>query len=323
MGDGGELTADELADYLKERGVAPPGAEVAVRPLGGGISNTVLLAEWPGDAVVVKQPLAELRVDEVWEFDRARVFVERDCMAVLGDLLPGSAPAVVFSDDERFLFGMTLAPAGGVVWREEHDGGNADPSRTGLAADLLARLHAATVGDASIAERFADRMPLVQGRVDPYHRTAAARHPDLRPAIDAEVERLLATRRCLVHGDFSPKNLIVYPDRMLMIDFEVAHHGDPAFDVAFLLALMLLDGIRHGRPEFFEESRRFWELYRAAAGPAAAGEDAVVAELGCIVLARIDGKSRLPLAEDVQESGRELARRLLLERPPLSEALRR
>ena len=94
--------------------------------LGGGISNTVLLAEWEGGAVVVKQPLAQLRVDDEWSFDRARVFVERDCMATLADRLPGSAPEVVFSDDARYVFGMTLAPRGGVVWRDEHDAG-ADP----------------------------------------------------------------------------------------------------------------------------------------------------------------------------------------------------
>ena len=97
------------------------------------------------------------------------------------------------------------------------------------------------------------------------------------------------TRRCLVHGDYSPKNLIAYPDRMLMLDFEVAHWGDPAFDVAFLLALVLLDGMRHDDTAFFVEARRFWHAYQRAAGAAAATDAAVVAELGCIVLALSTG----------------------------------
>jgi aminoglycoside phosphotransferase (APT) family kinase protein len=315
------IDATQLPAYLRGLGVAPADGEVRARSLGGGISNVVLLAEWDGGGVVVKQPLAELAVDDVWEFDRDRVFIERDCMAVLGERLPGATPAVVFSDDERFVFGMTVAPSGGAIWKQEHDAGIADPARTELAAELLGRLHAVTAGDEALATRFHASWPLIQGRVDPYHRTAAQAHPELAERIEEEVDRLLATRRCLVHGDYSPKNLIAYPDRMLMLDFEVAHWGDPAFDVAFLLALVMLDGMRHDGAAFFAEARRFWHVYRRTAGPAAALEPAVVAELGCIVLARIDGKSRLPLSPTVQERGRAFARHLLTDRPDIVEAL--
>jgi hypothetical protein len=321
VSDRGLIDAAQLPAYLRGLGIAPATGEVRARSLGGGISNVVLLAEWDGGGVVVKQPLAELAVDDVWVFDRDRVFIERDCMAVLGERLPGSSPAVTFSDDQRFIFGMTIAPPGGTVWKDEHDAGVADPARTDLAATLLGRLHAVTAGDEALAARFGASWPLLQGRIDPYHRTAARAHPELAGYIDAEVERLLATRRGLVHGDYSPKNLIAYPDRMLMLDFEVAHWGDPAFDVAFLLALVLLDGMRHDDGAFFTEARRFWPAYQRTAGAAAADETAVVAELGCIVLARIDGKSRLPLPPAIQERGRAHARRLLVERPDILEAL--
>lgn len=321
MNDLGLIDARRLPGYLRGLGVAPATGEVRARSLGGGISNVVLLAEWDGGSVVVKQPLAELAVDDVWAFDRERVFVERDCMSVLSERLPGACPAVIFSDPERFIFGMTVAPSGGTVWKEEHDAAVPDPARTHHAAELLGRMHASTVGDEALAARFGDPWPLVQGRVDPYHRAAARANPELAVYIEAEVERLLATRRCLVHGDYSPKNLIAYPGRMLMLDFEVAHWGDPAFDVAFLLALVLLDGMRHDDAAFFAEARRFWHDYRSAASAAAAEDGAVVAELGCIVLARIDGKSRLPLSPTVKERGRAHARHLLIDPPGILEAL--
>jgi hypothetical protein len=99
---------------------------------------------------------------------------------------------------------------------------------------------------------------------------------------------------------------------MLMLDFEVAHWGDPAFDVAFLLALVLLDGIRHGEGSFAQQAFRFWQLYRLEAGAPAADPADVVAELGCIVLARVDGKSRLPhLTDAVADRARRYARALL------------
>jgi aminoglycoside phosphotransferase (APT) family kinase protein len=127
-----------------------------------------------------------------------------------------------------------------------------------------------------------------------------------------------------VHGDFSPKNLIAYPDRMLMLDFEVAHWGDPAVDVAFLLALVLLDGIRRADDAFTTQAFRFWQLYRLDAGAGAAAPADVVAELGCIMLARIDGKSRLPhVSYAAANSARRYARSLLtdLRRASVEDAL--
>lgn len=318
------ISVAELPGYLRTLNVVPAGATVVVRPLGGGISAIVLLAEWDGRAVVVKQPRAELAVEEEWVFDRARAVVESDCLSVLAERMPGAAPELVFADIDRFVLGMTAAPPGGVLWRDEHEQGVVDPGHTEQAARLLGRLHATTAGDAALAERFAAQWPLLQGRVEPYHRATARRHPELAARIEEEVARLLETRRCLVHGDFSPKNLIAYRDRMLMLDFEVAHWGDPAFDVAFLLALVLIDGIRHGDASFTEQAVRFWELYSADAGAPGAEPADVVAELGCIVLARIDGKSRLPgLTNAVAERARGYARTLLtdLRRASVEDAL--
>ena len=205
------LNPGSLPSYLRSRGAVPDGAEIVVTPLSGGISNVVLRAEWSGGAIVVKQSLPRLRVEADWEFDRARIFVERSCMDVLADRLPGAAPTVVFSDDARFVLGMSPLPAGGVVWKDAHMAGELDPGRTSAAAELLGQLQSTTAGDRDLALRFDDLMPLEQGRIDPYHRTAAAAHPDLAGRIEVEVQRLLATRGVLVHGDFSPKNLAAAP----------------------------------------------------------------------------------------------------------------
>ncbi len=134
----------ELPGYLRRLGVVPDGAGVTVTALGGGVSATVLMARWAGGGVVVKQPLADLAVADDWPFDQARAFIECDCLRLLAERMPYSAPEVVFVDEDRFTFGMTIAPTGGVIWRDEHDAGVADPRRTVHAARLLARLHTTT-----------------------------------------------------------------------------------------------------------------------------------------------------------------------------------
>jgi 5-methylthioribose kinase len=309
------LSADTAAVYLRSRGLVGEGVAAKVIVLSGGISNTVVCVQWDHDCLVLKQSLEQLRVEADWQFDRARVFRERDCMETLAELLPGCAPRVVFSDDENFLFGMTCAPPGGTVWKDATMRGELDPTYAVAAGELLGRLQSRTHGDPALARRFADLMPLEQGRLDPYHRTAAAAHPDLKPRIEAEVERLLATRTTLVHGDFSPKNLIAYPDGMLMLDFEVAHWGDPAFDPAFLLSHLVLGSVYHRNlaDGFIDEAQRFWVTYREAVRAVAGDELAVVAELGCLLLARIDGKSRIEyLTEEAElDAVRQFARKIL------------
>jgi 5-methylthioribose kinase len=111
------LSAAELPSYLRAVSVVPDDASVTVTPLGGGVS-AVLLAGWEGGAVVVKQRRAQLAVDDEWSFDRARALVERDCLSVLNERMRGSAPELVFVDEERFVLGMTVAPPGGVLWRD-------------------------------------------------------------------------------------------------------------------------------------------------------------------------------------------------------------
>jgi hypothetical protein len=309
-----DLDPTTLAPYLQDIGAAPADVDIAVSVLAGGVSNIVLLACWPGGEVVVKQSLAQLRVAAEWAFDRARIFVERDCLDTLATLLPGAAPTVVFTDEPNFVLAMTVAPPGGEVWRDALYDGRMQTGPIDAAARLLGRMQTASAADPSLAGRFADTMPLVQGRVDPFHRVVAAAHPDLAPTIEHEIDRLLSTRSVLVHGDFSPKNLIAYPDAMLVLDCECAHWGDPAFDIAFLLLHVLLDGSHH--PELLgtaaEHAARLWTAYRAAGGRAD-DEAAVVAELGCLLLARVDGKSPLPGLDDGRRAAiRSCGRTLLL-----------
>ena len=81
---------------------------------------------------------------------------------------------------------------------------------------------------------FWDRTVFDQLRIDPYYRTTASRHPELRREFDDLIATSLEIRTSLVHGDYSPKNMLVRGENIFLIDFEVVHWGDPSFDAAFL-----------------------------------------------------------------------------------------
>jgi hypothetical protein len=130
-------------------------------------------------------------------------------------------------------------------------------------------------------------------------------------------------RSCLVHGDFSPKNVLVGDAALWVIDFEVAHLGDPAFDVAFLLSHLMLKAIAlpYREAAFLECARAFDETYRSIVPPLAEPRhEYVLGHVGCLMLARVDGKSPVGYLDNAgRRRTRALARRLIAA-PPSSLA---
>ena len=127
------------------------------------------------------------------------------------------------------------------------------------------------------------------------------------------------TKLALVHGDVSPKNILVGPQGPVFLDAECAWYGDPAFDLAFCLNHLLLKCA--WRPAFTAQYLHCFDAlertYLAAVKwePAAAIESRASSLLAALLLARIDGKSPVEYLGDESERGRvrRFARRLLLE----------
>ena len=126
----------------------------------------------------------------------------------------------------------------------------------------------------------------------------------------------------MVHGDFSPKNVFVYPDSLLLLDFEVAHLGDPAFDSAFCLTHFVLKAFRFPdrASEYLGAAQVFWDSYVDVLEPSLATdiEAHTVRELACLLLARIDGKSKIEyITKDVVRAEvRALGRDVLMKATP-------
>ena len=315
-----ELSAGGVGEYLARRGVDV----LSATELGGGVSNLVVLVETPGGRAVLKQSLEKLRVEEEWRSDRGRIFREAQAMRALAPLLPeGAVPEVLFEDAPNYLFAMTGAPADAVSWKQRLMKGDARVDDARQAAGLLGRLIAGTWRSSEHAGRFGDQTVFEQLRIDPYYRTTASRHPELRENFEALIDESARRRVSLVHGDFSPKNLLVWDDRMMAIDFEVIHYGDPAFDAAFLLNHILIKSYVCEGP-LRECGRAFWASLKTAIPVAAEWfERATIAHLGCLLLARVDGKSPVEYVreEAMKNRLRGLAREIIVTPPKTVEEI--
>jgi 5-methylthioribose kinase len=296
-----------------------------VSQLSGGVSNVVLAVECDAARVVVKQALPQLRVKDLWLAKRERAISEADALVLAGAITPGVVPTVIDVDRERCALTIASAPPEWVTWKSHLLGGVVDPDVGSRLGDTLAKWHSATFGDALVAERFADYEAFDQLRVDPFHRTVSARRPELAAAITRLVAQMEATHVCLVHGDYSPKNVLV-GDGMWVIDFEVAHFGDPVFDVAYMLNHLLLKLIHMpGSASALETTAtRFWEAYGAGVPDGLRpATQYLLAHVGVLMVARVDGKSPVEyLTPGGQDLARELGSWLLLDPPgSLHEAL--
>ncbi len=323
--EGLTLHPQNVLAYLASRGLAKDGDTISVRELGGGVSNIVLLLEWPGEPGrrwVLKQSLEKLRVQDDWRSERERIYREAEAIQALRPVLgEASLPEVFHIDRENFTYVMTAAPAGAVSWKEALLAGEADLGVAQQAAVLLARMMKASRTDPTLRERFADRTVFDQLRVDPYYRTTARRHPDVRGALVQLVANSWNIKSALVHGDYSPKNMLVRDGQVFLIDFEVIHWGDPAFDTAFFLNHLILKSFH--QPQFagkyFAAVREFWKTL-AAELPAEVNrgfEALTMRHLGGLMLARIDGKSPVEYIreEEVKEQVRAVAKQILREQP--------
>jgi len=324
------LSTDSLREYLASRGLAHGGGATLCE-LGGGVSNIVLLIEWtngPSRRWVAKQSLGKLRVKDDWRSDRGRVFREAEAMQALHALLGDSVPEVIRIDRENYLFLMTAAPTGSIAWKDSLLMGDVSLAVAREAGGLLARLITAAPAGSAVQRRFEDRTVFDQLRIDPYYRTTATRNPDVAGELRKLITDSWEIQTALVHGDYSPKNMLVRGDHITLIDFEVVHWGDPAFDSGFLVNHLLLKALH--QPQFqhlyIEAAREFWKTLASGLGPAAGSdfERMTTRHLGGLMLARIDGKSPVEYIKDAatKERVRRSAKRILLERPKrLEEAL--
>jgi 5-methylthioribose kinase len=293
-------------------------ADVRVTPLGGGVSSEIYLLEDGRRKLVVKHALPKLKVADEWQADVSRNQVEQRFIRYAQAHVPQNVLPIVLSDDEHCFFAMEFLDEGFKTWKEHLLSGRFDAKVARAAARLLATLHKASWNDALAREQFSTSDNFDALRVHPYLITTGLRNPPLRAYFEQEAERLLASRLALVHGDFSPKNIMIRAERLILLDHEVAWFGDPAFDLAFLLNHLFLKSlVVENGSACLELAETVWQHYFDTLGhdrEKTLGARATSLLL-MLMLARIDGKSPVEYLEG-KEKQRQFVRDFVSELLP-------
>ena len=315
---------ESLLAYLRTHGRIEPREEPRLQRLAGGVSSRAVLVEReaPADSWVLKQALPKLRVAVDWFSSPERMRREALALRWMPELVPaGSAPSLRWEDPEAHVLAMTAVPQPHVNWKTALLQGH-ELEHAEAFGRLLGTMHRrAWERRAEVRRDFADRSFFESLRVEPYYHYTASRVPAAAPFLDALIAQTDGVTETLVHGDFSPKNVLVHGGRLVLLDYEVAHFGDPAFDVGFATTHLLskANHLRALEDAFARAAAESWQAYRrevdATAFADAVESRAVRHTLACL-LARVDGRSPLEYLDERARRRQRAAALSLMEAPP-------
>ena len=287
---------DRVLRWLAAAGLMESGEHPAMELLGGGVSSDVIRVDLRRGPVCVKRALPVLKVRGEWRAPVERNAHEVAWIRTAREFEPDAVPDVLAADPSTHAFAMPFYPAAQYPnWKQQLAAGAIDPDVAAAVGRVLAHIHRGTARRADIAALFSFDADFAALRLDPYLRTTAGAQPDVAAPLMALHERTGGTHVALVHGDVSPKNILVGPSGPLLLDAECAWYGDPAFDVAFCLNHFILKCAWH--PQWTDGYvacyRAFVDAYRAGATwePWEDLEARIASLVPALMLGRIDGLS--------------------------------
>lgn len=284
-----------------------------IEPAGDGNINWVrrLRSKRTGQTVIVKHARPALEKFPEYETSTERIVFENRYFELARPLDDDEiCPHILHFDEARRI--LVLEDLGEA---ERLDaallrGADVDEPLLRLAR-FLGKVHAATRGDTALAARFQnadiqklhgdhifklpyeeDGFPVPEG-VEARAR-AVRSHPKLAATAATAYQRYLEPRGALVHADVQPGNVLLRDEGPVLLDAEIAHVGDPAFDVGTLLAHLWLARLA-GTPsgEAAPQAARIWDAYGSSAGTESVSFPDVARYAGLEMMRRTIGAARV------------------------------
>ena len=281
---------------LEHAGLLEPGEEVRFDELTGGVSSDIWKVETSARTYCVKRALAKLKVAADWQAPVERNAFEVAWYRIAHDIVPDAVPEILYHDEHEMMCAMTyLDPGQHRLWKNELRDGRAAPEVAAEVGRRLSRIHATTASNPYVSALFPPNDIFHAIRLEPYLEATATAHPDLHEKLFALSKRTGAVRIAMIHGDVSPKNILLGPKGPVFLDAECACMGDPAFDLAFCLNHLLLKCLWNPptSANFMSCFEALGKVYLNGVDwePVETLEERVASLLPALLLARVDGKS--------------------------------
>ncbi|WP_417250050.1 phosphotransferase family protein [Celeribacter sp.] len=294
---------NKCAALVEELGIASREAVTRVGPLTGGVASDIARVEVSGRTLAVKFALPKLKVAADWRAPVHRNSAEYAWLSVAAQVAPEGAVKLYGRSEADHGFAMEFITGDDVyLWKDRLLSGALPEGEAGAVGDVIGGIHAASTVDGFDAAPFDNADDFRALRIEPYLTYTARRHAGVAQALTALADMLYAARGVLVHGDVSPKNILLRDGRPVMLDAECATMGDASFDPAFCLNHLVLKSFHlpQNRAALLGEVGAFWSAYaqHVTWEDPAELEARIAALLPALMLARVDGKSPVEYLND-------------------------
>ena len=291
-------------------------------PLTGGVSSDIWCVETEHGFVCAKRALSKLRVAADWRAPVERNLYEARWLQVAQMAFAGCAPELLGQHEELGVLVMRyLPPSDFRLWKKELHAGRVDITTAKELGEILASIHSYAAKRPEMAKEFPTEKIFYEIRLAPYLMATAEKHPHLADALHALVAQTQDNAKTLVHGDVSPKNILLGKNGPVLLDAECATWSDPAFDLAFCLNHLLLKCLwtPPSTSDFLSSFAALAQAYLRGVDweQSQALEARTARLLPGLLLARVDGKS--PVEYITQDTQKNLVRRVAtnwLVKPP-------
>lgn len=315
-----DLFPVRCAALVGELSICRPDEILEIVPLSGGVASDIARVRFRDRTICVKFALERLRVEQDWRAPVHRGKAEYEWLSAARRIRRDVVPALHgWSEAQRGFAMEYIAGPGVYLWKAALLAEEPDRGEAARVADALGAIHAASTRPGFDAGPFRNAPDFEMLRLDPYLRHTARRHPDLAAPLVAMADALGRQGRVLVHGDVSPKNILLREGRPVLLDAECATMGDGVFDVAFCLNHLALKAIHlpGSRGRLLGAFLDFWAAYRPHLTweDAAAFETRVARLLPMLMLARVDGKSPVEYLTPTGQAQVRTQARALIARP--------
>lgn len=286
----------KCSDLVEELELGSADSLTTVKSLAGGVSSDIVLVEFGTSRLCIKFALPKLKVAADWHAPVHRNKAEYEWLQFAATVAPESAVQLYGRSEQLHGFAMDYLEGNDVyLWKTALLASEDIREEAIHVGDLVGKIHALSTKPSFNPAPFQNRDDFYSLRIEPYLVYTAGKHPSLEKPLSKLANNLYQSSHVLVHGDISPKNILIRDGTPIILDAECATMGDASFDLAFCLNHLVLKAIHlpDSRALLLGSVLQLWQSYEKHVDWEQTNElEARVCRLlPALMLARVDGKS--------------------------------
>ena len=285
---------------------------VQYKKLAGGVSSEVYHVRTNKNNYCIKRSLKRLLVKKKWIANTNRIKFEylwlKHCQNILKRNIPNTYE---FNDKKKYIVMEYLKTSQYKTLKQLFFKRIININTIKLISKHLYKIHSKSSNYRTKKTFEGNYKNFYDLRLDPYFNEVGRVYPKYKEYIKKINENYIKNSSTLVHGDFSPKNILVDKNKIIYLDAECCNFGDPVFDLVFFTNHLLIKSIflRDKSQEFIKLYLSFYKEYLSNLSTKNFNSyiDRIIKMTPIMLLSRIDGKS--PVEYIIKENIKNIIRK--------------